>query len=56
MRDLTQGSVRGHLLAMALPITIGMFVQTLYLMVDLWFVSGIGKSPASPRRATPRCW
>ena len=43
MRDLTQGSIRGHLVAMALPITIGMLVQTLYLMVDLYFVSGIGK-------------
>ena len=38
MRDLTQGSIRGHLVAMALPITIGMLVQTLYLMVDLYFV------------------
>ena len=43
MRDLTQGSIRGHLVAMALPITIGMLVQTLYLMVDLYFVSGLGK-------------
>ena len=43
MRDLTQGSIRGHLIAMAMPITIGMLVQTLYLMVDLYFVSGIGK-------------
>jgi putative MATE family efflux protein len=43
MRDLTQGSLRGHLIAMALPITVSMLVQTLYLMVDLYFVSGIGK-------------
>ncbi len=43
MRDLTQGSIRGHLVAMALPITVGMLVQTLYLMVDLYFVSGLGK-------------
>jgi putative MATE family efflux protein len=43
MRDLTRGSIRGHLIAMALPITVGMLVQTLYLMVDLYFVSGIGK-------------
>ena len=43
MRDLTQGSIRGHLIAMAMPITIGMLVQTLYLMVDLYFVSGLGK-------------
>ena len=43
MRDLTQGPVRGHLIAMAVPVTIGMLVQTLYLMVDLYFVSGSGK-------------
>ncbi len=43
MRDLTRGSIRGHLIAMAVPITISMLVQTLYLMVDLYFVSGIGK-------------
>ena len=43
MRDLTQGPVRGHLIAMAIPITVGMLVQTLYLMVDLYFVSGLGK-------------
>lgn len=43
MRDLTQGSIRGHLIAMAMPITIGMLVQTLYLMVDLYFVSSLGK-------------
>ena len=43
MRDLTQGSIRGHLIAMAIPITVSMLVQTLYLMVDLYFVSGLGK-------------
>ncbi|MFL6698727.1 MAG: MATE family efflux transporter [Vitreoscilla sp.] len=43
MRDLTQGSIRGHLIAMAMPITIGMLVQTMYLMVDLYFVAGVGK-------------
>lgn len=43
LRDLTQGSIRSHLIAMAMPITIGMLVQTLYLMVDLYFVSGLGK-------------
>jgi putative MATE family efflux protein len=42
MKDLTQGSVRGHILAMAAPIAIGMFVQTLYFLVDLWFVSRLG--------------
>ncbi len=43
MRDLTQGSVRSHLVAMAAPMMVGMLVQTLYLMVDLYFLSGVGK-------------
>ena len=44
MRDLTQGAIRNHLVAMAAPIMIGMLVQTLYLMVDLYFVSAIDKT------------
>jgi putative MATE family efflux protein len=43
MHDLTQGSIRRHILAMAAPMMIGMLVQTLYFMVDLYFVSGVGK-------------
>ena len=42
MRDLTQGSITRQLLAMALPIAVGMLFQTLYLMVDLYFVAGLG--------------
>ena len=42
MKDLPQGPVTGRLIAMAVPIAIGMLFQTLYLLVDLYFVSGIG--------------
>ena len=42
MKDLTQGSIRGHIVAMATPIAVGMLVQTLYFLVDLYFVSRIG--------------
>jgi putative MATE family efflux protein len=42
MKDLTQGSIRGHILTMAAPIAVGMFVQTLYFLVDLYFVSRLG--------------
>jgi putative MATE family efflux protein len=42
MKDLTQGSIPGHLVAMAVPMAIGMLVQTLYFMVDLYFVSRLG--------------
>ncbi len=42
MKDLTQGSIRRHIVAMAVPVTIGMLVQTLYFMVDMYFVSKLG--------------
>jgi putative MATE family efflux protein len=42
MKDLTHGSIRAHLLALALPIAAGMLFQTLYFLVDLYFVAGLG--------------
>jgi putative MATE family efflux protein len=44
IKDLTQGSIRRHLIQMSIPIAIGMFVQTLYFMVDLYFVGRIGNT------------
>jgi putative MATE family efflux protein len=43
MRDLTKGSITGHLLGMGLFIAVAMLVQTAYYLVDLYFVSHIGK-------------
>ena len=42
MKDLTQGSITGHLIRMAAVMLIGMMGQTLYYLVDLYFVSGLG--------------
>jgi putative MATE family efflux protein len=42
MKDLTQGSIPRHLIEMALPIAAGMLVQTMYFIVDLYFVSRLG--------------
>ncbi len=42
MQDLTQGSVRRLLLMMAAPIAAGMVMQTLYFLVDLYFVGRLG--------------
>lgn len=42
MRDLTQGSVPRQIIALAVPIFAGMLLQTLYYIVDLYFVSRIG--------------
>ncbi|WP_406666275.1 MATE family efflux transporter [Gallaecimonas sp. GXIMD1310] len=44
MRDLTQGSVRSQIIAMSVPIIISMLVQTLYQMVDLYFVAHLGST------------
>ena len=43
MRDMTQGVIWRHLLGMAVFIGAGLVVQTLYLLVDLYFVSHLGK-------------
>jgi putative MATE family efflux protein len=42
MKDLTQGPVQRHLIAMAVPIAAGMLFQTLYFLVDLYFVGRLG--------------
>lgn len=44
MRDLTQGSITRTILAMAAPVAAGMLFQTLYLLVDLYFVAGLGET------------
>jgi putative MATE family efflux protein len=44
MKDLTQGPISRQLIAMAVPIGIGMLFQTLYLLVDTYFVSGLGNT------------
>jgi Na+-driven multidrug efflux pump len=42
MKDLTQHSIARHIVGMALPIMAGMLLQTLYYVVDLYFVSRLG--------------
>ncbi len=42
MKDLTQGPITGLLVAMAIPIAVGMLFQTLYFVVDLYFVAQLG--------------
>ena len=43
MRDLTQGTIWRHLVSMALFIGAGLVVQTLYMLIDLYFVARFGK-------------
>src|SRR5262245_30048568 len=42
MKDLTQGSITGHILSMSLVMLIGMAGQTEYFLVDLYFVAHLG--------------
>lgn len=42
MQDLTEGSISGHVLKLAAPIALGMLFQTLYYLIDLYFVSRLG--------------
>ena len=43
MRDLTQGAIWRHLVGMAAFMGAGMIVNALYLLIDLYFVSRLGK-------------
>jgi putative MATE family efflux protein len=42
MKDLTQGSIPKLVIEMAIPMAVGMLVQTLYFLVDLYFVGRLG--------------
>ena len=42
MKDLTDDHVGKHILRMAVPIAAGMFFQTLYFLIDLYFVAHLG--------------
>ena len=43
MRDLTTGPVPKHLIGLAAPIAAGMIFQTLYNLVDIYFVGKLGE-------------
>jgi len=43
MKDLTQGSITRHLLELSAFMAVSMLFQTLYYIVDLYFVSRLGK-------------
>lgn len=42
MHDLTVGSIPRHIIRMAIPMAIGMVFQTLYYLIDLYFVARLG--------------
>jgi len=42
MHNLTEGSINRHLVLMAIPMAIGMAVQVLYSLIDIYFVAQLG--------------
>jgi putative MATE family efflux protein len=42
MQDLTTGSISRHIIRLAVPMMLGMLFQTLYYLVDLYFVAKVG--------------
>ena len=44
MKDLTHGPILRHVITMAVPIAAGMLLQTLYYIVDLYFVAQLGEA------------
>jgi putative MATE family efflux protein len=42
MQDMTVGSIPKHIIRMAVPLALGMIFQTMYVLVDLYFVAQIG--------------
>lgn len=44
MKDLTQDSIVRNIVAMAVPIAAGMIFQTLYFLIDLYFVAALGEA------------
>jgi putative MATE family efflux protein len=42
MHDLTKGPIAGHIVRLAAPMAAGMLFQTLYYIVDLYFVARLG--------------
>ncbi|MBR0754704.1 MATE family efflux transporter [Bradyrhizobium jicamae] len=44
MKDLTQGSITGHILIMAPPIVVGMVTIMVCQLIDLYFVADLGEA------------
>ncbi len=44
MQDLTKGPIQKHIVHMAVPIAMGMLIQTMYFLIDLFFVGQLGEA------------
>src|SRR5690349_6504237 len=56
MKDLTHGPIPRHLVEMSVPIGIGLLLQTLYYLVDLYFVARLGEAAIAGVSAAGNAW
>src|ERR1041384_8630205 len=56
MRDLSTGSIPGHIATMSITMAIGILVQTLYFFIDLYFVSKLGDAVIAGRTPAGNIW
>ena len=56
MKDLTAGSIPGHIASMSIQMAIGILVQTLYFFTDLYFVSKCGDTSIAGLSTAGNLW
>jgi putative MATE family efflux protein len=56
MKDLSSGSIPGHIASMSIQMAIGIFVQTLYFFTDLYFVSKLGDAVIAGVTSAGNLW
>jgi putative MATE family efflux protein len=56
MKDLSEGSIPGHITTMSIQMAIGILVQTLYFFTDLYFVSKLGDAAIAGVTSAGNIW
>jgi putative MATE family efflux protein len=56
MKDLSSGSIPGHIASMSIQMAIGILVQTLYFFTDLYFVSQRGDAAIAGLTSAGNIW
>jgi putative MATE family efflux protein len=56
MKDLSNGSIPGHIASMSMQVAIGIFVQTLYFFVDLYFITKLGDEVTAGVTSAGNIW
>jgi len=56
MKDLSNGSIPGHIVSMSTQMAIGILVQTMYFFTDLYFVSKIGDTAIAGVTSAGNIW